>query len=387
MLLCDAREPTKWRSHRGAAIAQDPNGGFCGGPGQMTHLAPTYAAVNALVTIGGEEALRVVNREALHSFLLSMKDPSGGFTMHAGGEVDVRGSYCALAAAFLTGTLTPRLKQGCAEFIARCQTYEGGMGGEPGNEAHGGYTFCAYAALILLGETDKVDRRALMRWCAARQMSQEGGSRPARSAALRLRRQTAAAPRASSRARWLKRRVQKRFQGRANKLVDGCYSFWQGGLLPLLADTLPHTTVVPVAGLLSPDPEPRPVQALSCAPHWRARSSTAPVHGRAAPRSGALTRRGDSGAGCGGLRADGPRSAAAVRARRVSGPPPPLPTVAPTRVPTVHSLPPSFQQDPSGGLRDKPSRRRDHYHTCYCLSGPAPASRAPRLPRTGGARA
>jgi len=213
------------------------------------------------------------------------------------------------------------------------------MGGEPGNEAHGGYTFCAYAALVLLGETDKVDRRALMRWCAARQMSQEGGSRPARSAALRLRRQTAAAPRASSRARWLKRRVPKRFQGRANKLVDGCYSFWQGGLLPLLADTLPRATVVPVAGLLSLDPEPRPMQALSCAPHWRARWSTAPVHGRAAPRSGALTRRGDSGARCGGLRADGPRSAAAVRARRVSGPVrrPARQTLAPPR-PLPHLL-------------------------------------------------
>jgi protein farnesyltransferase subunit beta len=24
------------------------------------------------------------------------------------------------------------------------------------------------------------------------------------------------------------------FNGRTNKLVDGCYSFWQGGLFPLL---------------------------------------------------------------------------------------------------------------------------------------------------------
>ena len=24
------------------------------------------------------------------------------------------------------------------------------------------------------------------------------------------------------------------FQGRTNKLVDGCYSFWQGGAFPLL---------------------------------------------------------------------------------------------------------------------------------------------------------
>ena len=24
------------------------------------------------------------------------------------------------------------------------------------------------------------------------------------------------------------------FQGRTNKLVDGCYSFWQGGVFPLI---------------------------------------------------------------------------------------------------------------------------------------------------------
>jgi protein farnesyltransferase subunit beta len=26
-------------------------------------------------------------------------------------------------------------------------------------------------------------------------------------------------------------------------------------------------------------------------------------------------------------------------------------------------------QSPAGGLRDKPSKGRDFYHTCYCLSG------------------
>lgn len=28
------------------------------------------------------------------------------------------------------------------------------------------------------------------------------------------------------------------FQGRTNKLVDGCYSFWQGGAFPLLYSLL-----------------------------------------------------------------------------------------------------------------------------------------------------
>jgi len=43
-----------------------------------------------------------------------------------------------------------------------CQTYEGGIGGYPGNEAHGGYTFCALASLEILKKTDYIDSEALM---------------------------------------------------------------------------------------------------------------------------------------------------------------------------------------------------------------------------------
>lgn len=52
---------------------QAPSGGFCGGPGQAPHLAPTYAAINALATIGTREAFDVIDRASLHSFLVSMK--------------------------------------------------------------------------------------------------------------------------------------------------------------------------------------------------------------------------------------------------------------------------------------------------------------------------
>jgi len=33
-------------------------------------------------------------------------------------------------------------------------------------------------------------------------------------------------------------RLEGGFQGRTNKLVDGCYSFWQGGTFPLIAAIL-----------------------------------------------------------------------------------------------------------------------------------------------------
>uniref|UniRef100_A0A6Q2X0Q3 Protein farnesyltransferase subunit beta n=1 Tax=Esox lucius TaxID=8010 RepID=A0A6Q2X0Q3_ESOLU len=152
------------------ARCQTPTGGFAGGPGQHAHLAPTYAAVNALCIIGTEEAYSVIDREKLLSFLFSVKQPDGSFVMHVGGEVDVS-----------------------------CQNWEGGLGGVPGLEAHGGYTFCGTAAMVILGKEFMLDLKSLLRWVASRQMRFEGG-----------------------------------FQGRCNKLVDGCYSFWQAGLLPLL---------------------------------------------------------------------------------------------------------------------------------------------------------
>ncbi|KAI0223397.1 Protein farnesyltransferase subunit beta [Lamellibrachia satsuma] len=181
------------------ARCQRPKGGFGGGPGQDAHLAPTYAAVSALCILGTEEAYKVINRETLQSFLESLRDDSGGFYMHKGGEIDIRGAYCAVSVAKLTNIVTPKMFDGTAEWIVCCQTYEGGFAGCPGVEAHGGYSFCGLAALMLLGKECLCDTKSLLRWVASKQMSFEGG-----------------------------------FQGRTNKLVDGCYSFWQGGVFPLI---------------------------------------------------------------------------------------------------------------------------------------------------------
>ena len=182
---------------------QNPSGGFAGGPGQLPHLAPTYAAVCALSILGTEEAYDVIDRKRLYSFLMDCRTAEGAFIMHRDGEIDIRGAYCATVAARITHIMTPELFEGTAEWIAKCQTYEGGFGGEPGLEAHGGYSFCGYAALVILNKSTLVNVNKLLRWAACRQMKLEGG-----------------------------------FQGRTNKLVDGCYSFWQGGIFPLLHNVL-----------------------------------------------------------------------------------------------------------------------------------------------------
>ncbi|UYV66895.1 FNTB [Cordylochernes scorpioides] len=178
-------------------------GGYGGGPQQDPHLAPTYAAVNALCILGTEEAFDSIDRKNLYKFLLQMKQPDGSFIMHKDGEADIRGLYCALSVASLTNILTPKLYDNTEDWIMQCQTYEGGFGGSPECEAHGGYTFCAFAALNIIEKTQKINIKSLMRWLTSRQMSYEGG-----------------------------------FNGRTNKLVDSCYSFWQGGSFPLLSRLL-----------------------------------------------------------------------------------------------------------------------------------------------------
>ena len=193
------------------SLMQNRTGGFAGNIHQESHCAPTYAAILCLCTIGTKEALEIIDRSALYDFFLSMKvwlkdnnnknKNYAGFRMHLDGEVDCRGTYTVLAIARLLNILTPELVEGVADFILSCATYEGGFGGEPGNEAHGGYNFCAMAGLLILGEDtySKMDLDAQEYWLIRRQMQIEGG-----------------------------------FQGRTNKLVDACYSFWQGAALSIV---------------------------------------------------------------------------------------------------------------------------------------------------------
>jgi protein farnesyltransferase subunit beta len=178
---------------------QSSTGGFGGGPGQIPHLAPTYAAVLTLCEIGTREAYDAIDRVSLQRFLYSLHQEDGSFVMHEDGEVDIRGVYCAAVVAQLTNISSSELFLNSGQWIASCQTYEGGFSAVPGTEAHGGYTFCGYAAAILLQKQHLVDHQAVLKWASRRQMTVEGG-----------------------------------FQGRTNKLVDSCYSFWVGGVFPLV---------------------------------------------------------------------------------------------------------------------------------------------------------
>eukprot|EP00850_Spirogloea_muscicola_P018995 SM000180S03520 [mRNA] locus=s180:177271:181874:- [translate_table: standard] len=167
------------------------------------------------------------SRPAMAAFLGRMKAPGGGFTMHDDGEIDIRGSYTALAVAHILSITTPDLLRGVGNYLANCQTYEGGTGGEPGNEAHGGQLLtCTMDDFILV-------HILRPRGCHSRR---RGGQAPL---------DFLAGLNVSGLQDWAVFRqgqVEGGFQGRTNKLVDGCYSFWQGGLILLLNRLMPQLT-------------------------------------------------------------------------------------------------------------------------------------------------
>lgn len=115
--------------------------------------------------------------------------------------MDMRGVYCALVSADICNLIdeNEEFTRSMGDFIVSCQTYEGGISCAPFGEAHGGYTFCGLAALLLLGEAEKLDLDRCTDWLVQRQICEEGG-----------------------------------YNGRINKLIDSCYNFWQGASFELL---------------------------------------------------------------------------------------------------------------------------------------------------------
>lgn len=191
------------------------------------------------------------------------------------------GAYTAMAVASLTNVLTDELIARTPEWIAKCQTYEGGLGGEPGLEAHGGYAFCGAAALAITGQLGQLRLGAMLRWLASCQKRLEGG-----------------------------------FHGRTNKLVDGCYSFWQGATFAVIARALE---------MGADDDGIRSAEAGAAAERGLL-AALEEADGAWLYDQGALQ---DYLMVCGQLS--------------------------------------------KGGLRDKPGKEPDYYHTCYCLAGLAVA--------------
>jgi protein farnesyltransferase subunit beta len=147
------------------APMQNPTGGFGGGFGQPSHSVTNYSAVLSLVASAGTRGLEIIDRVSMWRWMTKLKQPDGSFRLCEDGETDVRGAYCALTVMALLNLpwdlpndspakLHPddNLLTRLPEWLASCQTYEGGLSGSPNSEAHGAYAFNVLAALSILDD-------------------------------------------------------------------------------------------------------------------------------------------------------------------------------------------------------------------------------------------
>ena len=172
------------------------------------HIAMTYTALCTLRALGDD--LSRVRKDAIVRGLKHLQLPDGSFQCVAvGSEHDMRFLYCACCISYMLGDWSGVDQDRAVSYIQSCRSFDGAIALLPGNEGHGGSTFCGIASLVLMQRCDEdvLDdawRAELIHWCVHRQV---GG-----------------------------------LQGRPNKNEDTCYSYWIGGTLRLLGafDLMDH---------------------------------------------------------------------------------------------------------------------------------------------------
>ncbi|KAH8248748.1 hypothetical protein KR032_002943 [Drosophila birchii] len=165
---------------------------------QWGHLAMTYTSIAVLVTLGDD--LSRLDRRSIVDGVAAVQKAEGSFgACIDGSEDDMRFVYCAAAICHMLDYWGDVDKEAMYQFIMRSLRYDYGFSQELEGEAHGGTTFCALAALHLSGQLKRLDADTVERM-----------------------------------KRWLIFRQMDGFQGRPNKPVDTCYSFWIGASLCIL---------------------------------------------------------------------------------------------------------------------------------------------------------
>ncbi|CAG9865284.1 unnamed protein product [Phyllotreta striolata] len=165
---------------------------------KWSHVANTYACLSSLLILGDD--LSRVNKQAILESLETLQLPDGSFKgAKEGVENDMRFVYCAACICYILDDWSAINIERMIEFILNSISYDGGIGQGPELESHCGSTFCAIASLALSNNLDRLTKAQFV--------------------ALR---------------RWLLFRFDRGFNGRPNKPVDTCYSFWTGGALKIL---------------------------------------------------------------------------------------------------------------------------------------------------------
>lgn len=170
-------------------------GAFAPHPRHDPHIHSTLSAIQILAT---HNALQLLNKEKIVSYILSLQAPNGCFAGDSWGELDSRFSYCAISALSLLGRLDALDKEKTVEFIRSCKNFDGGFGMVEGAESHAAYVWTCVGALAILERLDVVDLDSCSWWLCERQLPNGG------------------------------------LNGRPEKLEDVCYSWWVIASLAIL---------------------------------------------------------------------------------------------------------------------------------------------------------
>ncbi|KAF1765817.1 hypothetical protein GCK72_005770 [Caenorhabditis remanei] len=167
------------------------------------NLAQTYSALLSLAILGDD--LKRVDRQAILKTVKNAQRDNGCFwSQGVGSESDMRFVFCAVAICkILDGEKEEVINWvKLSEFLKSSLNIDGGIGQAPGDESHGGSTFCAIASLALsnrLWTGEVLTRRDIDRLI-----------------------------------RWAIQKQEIGFHGRAHKPDDSCYAFWIGATLKIL---------------------------------------------------------------------------------------------------------------------------------------------------------
>lgn len=162
------------------------------------HLAMTYTGIAVLLALGDD--LSRLDRKAIIEGVASVQQKDGSFSPTLqGNEHDMRFVYCAACICYMLDDWTGVNIDKMVEYIRRSIRYDYGISQHDEMESHGGTTFCALAALELSGRLHELSQKEIERVT-----------------------------------RWLMFRQEEGFNGRPNKPIDTCYSFWIAAALKIL---------------------------------------------------------------------------------------------------------------------------------------------------------
>lgn len=176
----------------------------------------TYTALCILLTLG--DNLERVNRKAIIRSLRQLQRENGSFSSsfdHS--ESDMRFLYCACAISYILDDWSGIDQDLAVKYIKESAGYEYGFGQGPGQESHGGSTYCAIASLALMGRLDEIGFYGLT---AEDSVGYNQHPKIDDNGKKLL--------------NWLINKQVSGFCGRTNKYQDSCYSWWVGAALQIL---------------------------------------------------------------------------------------------------------------------------------------------------------